>query len=256
MTWVELLLAGLVCVIIGMLIAPKEKTQVITINSEVQPMPDEEMIQSSIHEIDPSMNIKRISPTSFYGLYEAEADKGVVVYVNHDGSAIIHGSFFEKDEGAYVNRTEEVYSRFVVETLGSIDEGDYILYEAEQEKSSVVVFTDPSCPYCQRFHSEVEQLNEAGITVKYLPFGRGGPGSESFAVLDSIWCSEDRQGALTDAKQGESLPTANCEGVAQKYFDVGESLNIQGTPYIFMEDGSVIRGYLPAESLIQALGLD
>lgn len=257
-TWVELLLLALLCIAIGIFIAPKgnksENASSITlIQDGGQPDIDEGLIQASIQEIDPSMTVKKITPTTFYGLHEAEVDGGNVLYVNHDGSAIIHGSLFERESGLFVNQTEKVYGGFVRETIAGIDESDFIEYKSDREQTKIVVFTDPGCPYCQKLHEDVSLLNDAGITVRYLPFGRGGPGSESFAVLDSVWCADGRLDALTKAKKGEALPSSDCDSVVNKYYDMGVDLNIRGTPYIFLEDGVVIRGYLPAEGLIQAI---
>lgn len=258
LTWVEMVLIVILSVAAGFLMVTvgsksESEAPASLIQNGTQSNPDEGLIQASIEEIDPTMTLKRIMPTSFYGLYEAEADQGRVLYVNHDGSAIIHGALFEKENGFFVNKTERAYNAFVRETIDTIDEADFIEYKADEEQTTIVVFTDPGCPYCQKLHEDVPALNEAGITVKYLPFGRGGPGSESFAVLDSAWCADDRLEALTKVKKGEKMPSGDCDPIIEKYFDMGVDLGVQGTPYIFLEDGAVIRGYMPAEALIQAL---
>ena len=49
-----------------------------------------------------------------------------------------------------------------------------IVYKAPNEKHSITVFTDISCGYCRKLHRELNDLLDAGITVKYLAFPRGG----------------------------------------------------------------------------------
>lgn len=214
---------------------------------------DESLVQSSINEIDPDLTVRAIKPTSFYGLFAAEVDNGMVLYVNYDGSAILHGTLLEKEGSEFVNKTEKVRMAYAKDVLSNVDEEDFIEFKSDREQAKVIVFTDPDCPYCQKLHSEVETLNEVGITVRYLPFGRGGPGSASFDTVNSIWCADDRQEALTQVKQGDKLEPVECGNIAQRYYDLGASLNVAGTPYIFLEDGDVIKGYLPAAMLVEIL---
>ncbi|WP_275287145.1 thioredoxin fold domain-containing protein [Halomonas elongata] len=57
--------------------------------------------------------------------------------------------------------------------LAELGDNAYVTYPADGDvKGQMTVFTDISCPYCQRLHQDIPQLNAASITVHYLPYPR------------------------------------------------------------------------------------
>lgn len=115
---------------------------------------------------------------------------------------------------------------------------------------TLTVFTDTECGYCRKLHHEINQYLDAGITVKYVLYARGGLGSSAYRTAEKIWCSDDRKAALTAAKAGQPLgEVGRCETPLAYHQVVGERLAIQGTPTGFLPDGEIIRGYMPAEKL-------
>ena len=76
--------------------------------------------------------------------------------------------------------------------------------------------------------------------------------------LAGIWCARDRQATMTLAKHGGLVPPApaSCKAPVKDEFELGVSLGVHGTPAVFAADGSELGGYLPANALIKALGLD
>lgn len=73
--------------------------------------------------------------------------------------------------------------------------------------------------------------------------------------MTSIWCSADRQKALTDAFKGETIsPIEKCQTVdIAAQFNIGHMLGINGTPALVLEDGTVIPGYMTADDLVKGL---
>ena len=53
---------------------------------------------------------------------------------------------------------------------------------------TVVVFSDPACPYCKRLEPELEKLSNVTIYTFLVPF-------QGFALPTAIWCAADRQNA-------------------------------------------------------------
>ncbi|WP_438878586.1 thioredoxin fold domain-containing protein, partial [Bacillus cereus group sp. Bce005] len=49
-----------------------------------------------------------------------------------------------------------------------------IEFKAPQERYIVSVFTDTTCGYCVRLHSQIKDYNDLGITIRYLAFPRQG----------------------------------------------------------------------------------
>ena len=119
----------------------------------------------------------------------------------------------------------------------------------------MTVFTDVDCSYCRKLHSEIAEYNRLGIRVRYVFYPRSGPGTESWRKAEAVWCSSDRQAALTLAKSGKELPVnASCgpTPVARTYA-LGQELGMRGTPGIFTEHGDYFAGYYGPERLLQKL---
>ena len=118
-----------------------------------------------------------------------------------------------------------------------------IIYPAKGETKAVVyAFTDADCGYCRKLHSEMDDINARGIEVRYLAWPRS---QESVPKMEAIWCSQDRNAAMDQAKMGANV---------QAHMALGSRLGVRGTPAIFTEAGEQVGGYLPAAQLAQAVG--
>ena len=137
-------------------------------------------------------------------------------------------------------------------TTGSVIDDQGIEFKAENEKHVMTVFTDYSCGYCQKLHREVEELNDAGITVRYLAWPRQGLNTPNYDNMVAIWCSDDPQQALNRAKSisNPTFPKADCDNTVAEQFVAGRQLGIRGTPAIIFDDGTMLPGYKPAAELI------
>jgi thiol:disulfide interchange protein DsbC len=136
----------------------------------------------------------------------------------------------------------------------SIDENDKIVFKAENEQYIVHVFTDADCPYCAKFHSNMQRMNALGITVKYLAYPLEGihPGVQS--KMEKIWCAEDKAIAMHNYKTNRNLPNSpDCVNPVAEQLAIGKKLEIWGTPRIFFEDVSLEAGYWYPEELLEEL---
>jgi thiol:disulfide interchange protein DsbC len=93
-----------------------------------------------------------------------------------------------------------------------------------------------------------------GIEVRYLLYPRNGPASKSWNTAEDVWCSTDRNEALTMAKLDKKFDTASCDSanIANSYI-IGQQVGLNGTPAIVLDDGTLIGGYLPADQLAMRL---
>ena len=97
------------------------------------------------------------------------------------------------------------------------------------------------------------EYNKRGITVRYLAFPRGGPNSQSFSDMESVWCATDKQQAMNVAKAGDSISKAECANKVHDQYLFGQQIGVTGTPAMILADGSIVPGYQPAAQLEQAL---
>jgi len=119
-----------------------------------------------------------------------------------------------------------------------------MIFKPKKTDHILTIFTDTSCPYCQKLHNEIPDLLENNIEIRYVLFSRNGNDVDAYHQLVSAWCSADKLDALEDLFAGDILDDiSNCENPIARNFDYAGSLSVEGTPTIFLEDGRIIPGY-------------
>lgn len=197
----------------------------------------------------PGFRVENISPSRIPGLFTLEYGPNIF-YMSTDGRYIVRGDVIDVTDG--VNVTEVARKKARLGAIEVLDEGGMIVFSPDEVQGTITVFTDITCPYCAKLHSEVEQLNESGIKVRYLAFPRVGVPSSVADDMASVWCADDPQQALTDAKAGFGVEPMSCENPVEKHYYVGNQVGVDGTPTIILEDGSVLGGYVPHARLADA----
>jgi thiol:disulfide interchange protein DsbC len=175
------------------------------------------------------------------------------VYLLEWGRYALTGDLIDLEGGR--NLTELSRRLSTVEILSEFEQSDLVVFAANGEQKAVLnVFTDTSCPYCQKLHEEVDKLQDAGITVRYLPYPRGGSRGPGYQNLKSVWCAGDRKQAMTAAKQQrfDDLPPGDCAAAStvDRGYTAGNAIGIGGTPALIKSNGEKIEGYRPFEELI------
>ena len=196
------------------------------------------------------MYISAIGDAPVPGLLQVITEKGLF-YASQDGKYLFRASIYNIDEGMR-NVTEDTLGSMRLDGLAQFKDG-VIEYKADNEKYVVNVFTDITCGYCRKLHNEMDQYNDLGITVRYLAFPRGGLNSRSYTDMVSVWCADNKQEALNNAKAGGTVPTKNCKTQVAEEYAFGQKIGVNGTPNIIMPNGSVIPGYQPPKQLEAAL---
>jgi len=189
----------------------------------------------------------RITPLN--GVYEVTRGSEIS-YVSGDGRYALLGDLIDLDSDANLseNRRRGIRSRI----LDAIPDSEMVVYSPKDPKYTVTVFTDIDCGYCRRLHSQMAEYNRLGIRVRYLFFPRSGPDTESWHKAEAVWCSGNRNEALTKAKNGEVVASSKCPtAIIQRDYDLGQKLLVEGTPAIFLPSGEMLPGYLPPGQLLK-----
>lgn len=165
-----------------------------------------------------------------------------IFYATNDGKYLIVGNVINLNTKESITENTKMNQRLAV--IDSIDMKNFILFKPKNSEHILTIFTDTSCPYCQKLHNEIPDLLENNIEVRYVLFSRNGNDVDTYQQLVSAWCSDDRIEALEDLFAGEILDdNTNCENPIAKNFDYAGLLSVEGTPTIFLEDGRTIPGY-------------
>lgn len=180
------------------------------------------------------------------------------IYLTEDGRYAITGDLIDLQSGS--NLTEQARSTANLNLLEEFPDAKMVVYSAKgAQRSMVTVFTDTSCPYCRKLHSDVPTLQEAGVAVRYIPFPRGGMRGDGYGDLVSIWCADNPQAAMDIAHKLSpgKLEAKTCDigKAVDEGYQLGIDLGIRGTPALFLPDGRKIEGYQPAKRLLKTLGL-
>lgn len=219
--------------------------------------PDAERLVSKLKSLRPDIPIEAVSSTPIPGIYALELTGGTVFYGTADGKYLFAGDLYELGESELINLAEAGRADMRRELMNTVDEKDMLVFSPSgATKAFINVFTDVDCGYCQKLHQEVPALNAMGVEVRYLAYPRAGVGSRSYQKIVSAWCAEDPNAALTKLKARESIPDATCPNPVAEQFDLGREIGVNGTPAIVLEDGRMLPGYMPADDLARAIGLD
>jgi thiol:disulfide interchange protein DsbC len=175
-----------------------------------------------------------------------------IVYVTSDGKYAFAGDLF--DLGTDTNISERRRRDLRVQLINGVPESQMVVFAPKDPKYTVTVFTDIDCGYCRKLHSEIAKYNELGIRVRYLFYPRTGPDTESWAKAEAVWCSPNRNDALTRAKRGEVVKSPKCASTpVARDWELGQEVGLRGTPAILLSNGDLLGGYLPPAMLAKRL---
>jgi thiol:disulfide interchange protein DsbC len=232
----QLLLAA---ALLGALVAPAFASQ-----------KEQATVRAAIETLVPGAAIDSVTKAPLAGFWEVTLG-GQVVYVTGDGKYLVQGVLY--DIPAKVDLTEASKARVRTTALKELGADKRIIFAPAAPKHTVTVFTDIDCGYCRRMHEQMPEYNKLGIAIEYLFFPRAGAGSESWDKSVSVWCSDDRHKALTDAKAGSEIDNKQCSNPIEEEFALGARIGVNGTPMVIAADGTQLGGYVPPEQLLQRL---
>lgn len=190
--------------------------------------------------------IESISETPYSGLYELRVG-GDILYTDKKAEFLFIGQVFEA-------KTSKNLTRARLDDLNKIKFSDLPLNLALKQvkgdgKRVIAVFEDPNCGYCKRLRqTTLKDLNNVTIyTFMYNILSE-----DSFTKSKNIWCAPNRLKAWDDWMINGKVPPASpasCETPNAKVVELGQKLNITGTPAIFFTDGTRIPGAVDLPTL-------
>lgn len=196
--------------------------------------------------------LEDLRPSPIAGIYEF-MQGAEISYLTADGKYFIDGNLY--DMKSRDNLTEALRTHARLALINAVPESEMLIFSPPNPKYTITVFTDVDCAYCRKLHSQMAELNRLGIRVRYMFFPRTGPGTESWKKAEVVWCSADRNEALTRAKAGATLDMNKiCAPTpVKREYELGENIGVRGTPAIITESGEYISGYMEPRELLDQL---
>ena len=215
---------------------------------------DVDKVFDNLKPFFPTIKTENISSSELEGFYEIVLTNPQieVLYISLDGRYVIQGAVTDIELMANLS-TKRINSE-KIKILNSIDENNKIVFKAENEQYILHVFTDVDCPYCAKLHANMQAMNSLGITVKYLasPIEQLHPNAQS--AMEKIWCAEDKAIAMHNYKTNRYLPDSpDCINPVEDQLAISKQLGVNGTPSIFLENGSNIPGYQEPNQLLNSI---
>lgn len=112
-------------------------------------------------------------------------------------------------------------------------------------KRVLYVFSDPDCPFCKQFESDIPKFEDTTVYLFPYPLQGLHPGARQKAA--SILCQRNPATAWRNAMTKGSLYRGGDECLAQvdENIALGKSLGINATPTMFNASGERAVGYVP-----------
>ncbi|WP_199438465.1 thioredoxin fold domain-containing protein [Vibrio owensii] len=162
--------------------------------------------------------------------------------------------FFDPDTGVLISETPQILKDGVTRVM--TDELNKklmkmapgrVVYEAENEKARIEIFTDFTCQWCQSVHKELPNYLAEGVSVEYVLYPRDGATGETARAMTGILQSADPKAALDDAMKGVVDPAYSKLKISQDIVEnrrVAGMIGVRGTPAMII-DGVLAGGYIP-----------
>lgn len=213
-------------------------------------------ILSGVQNLAPTAKVSSMEETPIKGVAEIVIETGrggEVYYISNDGKYLLNGNMI--DTTTRQDLTENKKSGIRKEVVKKFGEQERIDFFPDEMKHHLTVFTDIDCGYCRKLHNEMDEYNKLGIGISYLFFPRAGLQSDSFNKAVTVWCSDDQQDAMTNAKSGIKLENKSCDNPIKEQYMAGQAAGVTGTPAMVLDNGKLMPGYLPPQQLLERLKL-
>jgi len=211
---------------------------------------DVKTLEQNLKTNYPDLPVKGVYQSPVQGIYEVYTS-GRIVYTNQDAKYFFVGNLVDIKQQK--NMTEERIAELGKIDVKSLPLNQAIKYVKGKGERTIYVFSDPDCPYCQRLEQNMVGVDNVTVYVFLYPLTSLHPNAEK--VSNQIWCSKNPAEAWTSYMLNRKLPTnsKSCSSPIQKNIALGQKLNIDGTPTLFLQDGQRLSGVPSDAKQIEAL---
>jgi thiol:disulfide interchange protein DsbC len=210
-------------------------------------------LKKTLTERLPSLpKIEEISKTPMPGVFEIRVQGNEIFYADAKGDFLIQGALIDTKQKR--NLTEERTDKLSAVSFDSLPLKYAFTQVKGNGKRKLVVFADPNCGFCKRFEKDLQKIDN--VTIYHLMY----PilGDDSKVKARNIACAKDKAKTWNDwMLQGVTPPTAACENhYIEAIVEFGKKSRINGTPTLFVADGTRVPGAIDAaqiETLLNAV---
>lgn len=202
-------------------------------------------LKEAIQALFPGSKIESLQQTPYLGLYEAVID-GEIFYTDEKAEYFFMGHIIDAKKRVSLTseRMQQIRDSRRI-TMNTLPLEHAMKTVKGNGKRTLVVYSDPNCPYCKRLEKELANVTDVTIYTLLYPVLNG-----SMTTAEAIWCSEDRVKAWDDFMLRSVAPTGKgCDAPLQMLLDSGRQNRVTGTPTLIFADGSVVPGFIPRSEI-------
>ena len=211
--------------------------------SSHQLMAQDANLKKTLADRLPSLpKIEEISKTPMPGVFEVRVQGNELFYTDAKGDFLIQGALIDTKQKR--NLTEERTDKLSAVAFDSIPLKLAFTQVKGNGKRKLVVFADPNCGYCKRFEKDLQKIDNVTIYHMLYPV----LGEDSKTKSRNIACAKDRAKTWNDwMLQGVTPPTVACDNHnIDAIVEFGKKHRINGTPTLFVADGTRVPGAIDA----------
>ena len=210
---------------------------------------DEPDLRKALQAHFPDSQIESLTQTPYQGLYEVVIG-GEVFYTDEKADYFFMGHIV--DTKTRISMTSERMQqirdkrRIPIDSLPLQHALKTVKGKGER---SLIVYSDPNCPYCKKLEQELEKARNVTIHTLIYPILNG-----SMDTATAIWCAPDRVKAWDDFMLRAVKPKAGeCETPLMTILQSGQQHRVTGTPTLIFADGSIVSGLIPLAEIEKRL---
>ena len=102
------------------------------------------------------LKITALKKTVLPTIYEVQLSTGEILYSDISGDYLFAGDMYRTSPSGLVNLSATSRQGTNLEKLNKIAESEMIIFEPEETKATLTVFTDVDCTYCRKLHGELD----------------------------------------------------------------------------------------------------
>jgi thiol:disulfide interchange protein DsbC len=203
----------------------------------------------------PNTTFQSLASTPFPGVFEIQMGKNLA-YTDETCRYMIFGHVF--DMATQTDLTAQKLPQQPATgnarlDFGALPKSDAIVTVRGTGARKIAVFSDPDCPYCKRLEQDLKDVKDITIYTFLFPIEQLHPQAKAKSI--ATWCAKDKAEAWKRLMLEGITPEGDCDdNPVDRNITLAETLGINGTPAIILEDGAVIPGAIPASRLEAALG--
>ncbi len=210
----------------------------------------ETMIQQRFREYL-GVDVKKdaIVQTPYSGLYEVRIGNNLV-YTDKQAQYLFVGRIM--DLQTKKDYTDEKLRKITIVDFSDLPKDLAIQIVKGNGKGTIAVFSDPSCRYCKQLEHNLRNVDD--VTIYLYPYNI--LSEKSIEISRNVWCSGDPAQAWKNWMLNDKMPEKaknDCTFPDEKIRELGQKLNIKGTPTIFFTDGTRVPGAADADEINRKL---